>query len=131
MGAGAGELLEAVDMFAAVSPMSSESLERPFGQSIVPIVIRRRVHEIQCELTADDQFLEKRGTVFVCCFGISGCQRHLDWRDLPEMQIGRERRDFSFARMNTGSDIPLQLPCDELIEAPLCLFVPTPDIADR
>jgi hypothetical protein len=106
-------------------------LTGPFGQAIVPIVIRRRVHEIHCELTADDQFLEKRGTVFVCCFGISDRQRHLEWRDLPEMQMGRECRDFSFARMNTASDIPLQLPRDELIEAPLGLFVPTPDIADR
>jgi hypothetical protein len=70
VGVGAGEPVEAVDMFAAVLPMSGECLAGPFGQTIVSI---------------HDQLLEKGGTVFGCCFGVAGRQG-FDGGYLSEMQ---------------------------------------------
>jgi hypothetical protein len=85
VGVGAGEPVEAVDMFAAVLPMSGECLAGPFGQTIVPIVIRRRLDEVHRELPPHDQLLEKGGTVFGCCFGVAGRQG-FDGGYLSEMQ---------------------------------------------
>ena len=116
VGVGAGELVEAVDMLAAVLPVSGECLARPFAADNrtdrnLGVVWTKFIGE----LAPDDQLLQIGGTVFGSPLRLRAPPERSRWarfaRNADRARVSRSR----LAGMSAGGDIALELSRDEIV----------------